>query len=156
MSRKLKAADVFDIPFDPFILCGTPCQTGSDLGPEFIAAAVQEWSAAAGDRSACLAPRQPAGGSCRKLQRPPEGRAARRGPGYRDRKLAPPLWLRSPAWIAGPQTTGVRGLRSHARRVALRPMIDRYATRKPVGPIRRSARTLSSLGESCSAARPGA
>ena len=59
VSRKLKSIDVIDALSDLFIMRGVPQHIRSDNGPEFIAKAVQDWIAAAGAKTAYIAPRSP-------------------------------------------------------------------------------------------------
>jgi putative transposase len=59
VARKLKAVDVIDVLADLFILRGVPAHIRSDNGPEFVAAAVQEWIAAVGAKTAYIAPGSP-------------------------------------------------------------------------------------------------
>ena len=58
-ARKLKAIDVIDALSDLFIMRGVPQHIRSDNGPEFIAKAVQDWIAAAGAKTAYIAPGSP-------------------------------------------------------------------------------------------------
>jgi hypothetical protein len=48
VGRKLKAAEVVDVPSDLFVLRGVPGHIRSDSGPEFVAEAVRGWIAAVG------------------------------------------------------------------------------------------------------------
>ena len=59
VARKLKAIDVIDVLSDLFILRGVPGHIRSDNGPEFVAAAVREWIAAVGAKTAYIAPGSP-------------------------------------------------------------------------------------------------
>jgi putative transposase len=59
IDRKLKGADIIDVLSDLFILRGVPGHIRSDNGPEFLAKAVQDWIAAAGARTAYIAPGSP-------------------------------------------------------------------------------------------------
>jgi len=59
VSRKLKAADVIDVPSDLFILRGVPGHARSDHGLEFIVKAVQEWIMAVGAKTAYIASGSP-------------------------------------------------------------------------------------------------
>lgn len=59
VARKLKAIDVIDVLSDLFIARGVPGHIRSDNGPEFVAAAVQEWIAAVGAKTAYIAPGSP-------------------------------------------------------------------------------------------------
>jgi transposase InsO family protein len=59
VARKLKAIDVIDALSDLFIMRGVPQHIRSDNGPEFIAKAVQDWIAAAGAKTAYIAPGSP-------------------------------------------------------------------------------------------------
>ena len=59
VSRKLKSIDVIDALSDLFIMRGVPQHIRSDNGPEFIAKAVQDWIAAAGAKTAYIAPGSP-------------------------------------------------------------------------------------------------
>jgi putative transposase len=59
VARKLKSIDVIDALSDLFIMRGVPQHIRSDNGPEFIAKAVQDWIAAAGAKTAYIAPGSP-------------------------------------------------------------------------------------------------
>lgn len=59
VERKLKAVDVIDVLSDLFILRGIPTHIRSDNGPEFIAKALREWSAAVGAKTAYIMPGSP-------------------------------------------------------------------------------------------------
>jgi putative transposase len=59
IDRRLKGADAIDVLSDLFILRGVPGHIRSDNGPEFLAKAVQDWIAAAGARTAYIAPGSP-------------------------------------------------------------------------------------------------
>jgi transposase InsO family protein len=59
IARKLKAIDVIDVLSDLFILRGIPAHIRSDNGPEFVAAAVRDWIAAVGARTAYIEPGSP-------------------------------------------------------------------------------------------------
>ena len=59
VDRKLNSSDVIDVLADLFILRGIPGHIRSDNGPEFIAAAVQNWIAAVGSRTAYIEPGSP-------------------------------------------------------------------------------------------------
>jgi putative transposase len=59
VARRLRATDVIDILSDLFILRGVPGHIRSDNGPEFVAAAVQQWIAAVGAKTAYIAPGSP-------------------------------------------------------------------------------------------------
>jgi Integrase core domain len=59
VNRKLKAVDAIDVLSDLFILRGVPGHIRSDNGAEFVAKAVQEWIAAAGAKTAYIAPGSP-------------------------------------------------------------------------------------------------
>ena len=59
VARKLKAVDVIEVLADLFILRGVPGHIRSDNGPEFVAAAVQEWIAAVGPKTAYITPGSP-------------------------------------------------------------------------------------------------
>ena len=59
VARKLNAVDVIDVLADLFVLRGVPGHIRSDNGPEFVAAAVQEWIAAVGAKTAYIAPGSP-------------------------------------------------------------------------------------------------
>ena len=52
LERKLEAVDVIDVLSDFFILRGIPTHIRSDNGPEFIAKALREWTAAVGAKTA--------------------------------------------------------------------------------------------------------
>jgi transposase InsO family protein len=54
IDRKLKSIDVIDVPSDLFILRGVPEHIRSDIGPEFVANAVQEWITAVGAKTAYI------------------------------------------------------------------------------------------------------
>ena len=54
IERKLKSTDVIEILSDLFILRGVPEQVCSDIGPEFVANAVQEWIATFGANTAYI------------------------------------------------------------------------------------------------------
>jgi putative transposase len=53
VARKLKAIDVIDVLSD-LILRGVPAQIRSDNGPEFVAQAVQDWTAAVGAKTSYI------------------------------------------------------------------------------------------------------
>ena len=57
--RKLSSADVIDVPTNLFIVRGIPGYIRSDNGPEFVAAAVRQWVAAVGARTAFIEPGSP-------------------------------------------------------------------------------------------------
>ena len=57
--RKLSSVDVIDVLTDLFILHGIPACIRSDNGPEFVAGAVRQWSAAVGARTAFIEPGSP-------------------------------------------------------------------------------------------------
>src|SRR5690242_5365066 len=59
VSRRLKSIDVIDVISDLFILRGVPEHIRSDNGPEFVAAAVQEWVGAVGAKTAYITPGSP-------------------------------------------------------------------------------------------------
>lgn len=59
IDRRLRSTDVIDVLSDQLILRGVPDPIRSDNGPEFAAAAVREWIAAAGARTACIEPGSP-------------------------------------------------------------------------------------------------
>jgi len=59
VARKLKAVDVIEVLADLSILRGVPGHIRSDNGPEFVAAAVQEWIAAVGPKTAYITPGSP-------------------------------------------------------------------------------------------------
>jgi len=59
VARNLKAIDVIDVLSDLFIARGVPGHIRSDNGPEFVAAAVREWIAAVGAKTAYVAPGSP-------------------------------------------------------------------------------------------------
>lgn len=59
VARKLRSIDVIDALSDLFILRSVPGHVRSDNGPEFIAKAVHEWTAAVGARTAYIAPGSP-------------------------------------------------------------------------------------------------
>jgi putative transposase len=59
VARRLEAVDVSDVLWDPFILRGVPDHIRSDNGPGFVATSVQAWIAAAGAKTACIAPGSP-------------------------------------------------------------------------------------------------
>jgi transposase InsO family protein len=56
VARRLKAIDVIDMLSELFTLRGVPGHIRSDNGPEFVAKAVQDWTAAVGARTADIAP----------------------------------------------------------------------------------------------------
>jgi putative transposase len=55
VERKLKSTDLIDVLSDLFVLRGVPEHIRSDNGPEFVAKAVQDWIAAVGAKTACIA-----------------------------------------------------------------------------------------------------
>ena len=59
VAGRLKSIDVIDALSDLFIMRGVPQHIRSDNGPEFIAKAVQDWIAAAGAKTAYIAPGSP-------------------------------------------------------------------------------------------------
>jgi len=59
IKRKLNSTDVIDVLTDRFILRGVPGYIRSDNGPEFIAEAVRNWSAAVGAKTAYIQPGSP-------------------------------------------------------------------------------------------------
>ena len=59
VARKLKATDVIEALSDLFILRGIPTYIRSDNGPEFVAAALREWIAAVGAKTAYIEPGSP-------------------------------------------------------------------------------------------------
>jgi putative transposase len=59
VARNLKAIDAIDVLSDLFIARGVPGHIRSDNGPEFVAAAVREWIAAVGAKTAYFAPGSP-------------------------------------------------------------------------------------------------
>ena len=126
VSRKLTSIDVIDVLSDLFILRGVPGHVRSDNGPEFIAKAVQAWITAVGAKTAYIAPGSPVGERlCRKLQRPPSGRTARRrdllqpeGGADCDRELAPSLQHNPPTRFPGLSATSPGGVRATLHRMA--------------------------------------
>jgi transposase InsO family protein len=54
IARTLRAIDVIDVLSDLFFLRGLPGHIRSDNGPEFVAKAVQEWTAAVGTKTAYI------------------------------------------------------------------------------------------------------
>jgi len=54
VARRLKGVDVIDVLSDLLVLRGAPQHVRSDNGPEFVAAAVQEWIAAVGVKTAYI------------------------------------------------------------------------------------------------------
>ena len=54
IDRRLRSTDVIDALADLFILRGIPGHIRSDNGPEFIAAAVKDWIAAVGAKTAYI------------------------------------------------------------------------------------------------------
>lgn len=59
VKRKLNSVDVIDALTDLFILRGAPCFIRSDNGPEFVAQAVRDWTAAVGAQTAYIEPGSP-------------------------------------------------------------------------------------------------
>ena len=59
VARKLKAHDVIEALSDLFIQRGIPAYIRSDNGPEFVAAALREWIAAVGAKTAYIEPGSP-------------------------------------------------------------------------------------------------
>ncbi len=59
VARKLKAHDVIAALSDLFIQRGIPAYIRSDNGPEFVAAALREWIAAVGAKTAYIEPGSP-------------------------------------------------------------------------------------------------
>ncbi len=59
IERKLKSIDVIAVLASLFITRGVPEHIRLDHGPEFITAAVQEWIAAVGAKTAYIAPGSP-------------------------------------------------------------------------------------------------
>ena len=59
VARRLNAADVISALCDLFIIKGIPEHIRSDNGPEFVAAALQEWIAAVGAKTAYIEPGSP-------------------------------------------------------------------------------------------------
>ncbi len=59
IDRKLKSVDVIDLLSDLFILRGVPEHIRSDNCPKLLAKAVQQWIAAGGAKTACIAPGSP-------------------------------------------------------------------------------------------------
>jgi putative transposase len=57
--EKLNSTAVIDALCDLFILRGVPGRIRSDNGPEFIAAAVRDWIAAVGAKTAYIEPGSP-------------------------------------------------------------------------------------------------
>ena len=52
VARRLNSTDVIEALCDLFIVRGVPAHIRSDNGPEFIAAALREWIAAVGAKTA--------------------------------------------------------------------------------------------------------
>ena len=59
VERKLNSANVIDALTDLFILRGAPAFIRLDNGPEFIAQAVRDWTAAVGTKTAYIEPSSP-------------------------------------------------------------------------------------------------
>ena len=59
VQRKLSSTDVIDVLTDLFILRGIPAYVRSDNGPEFVAGAVRQWTAAVGARTGFIEPGSP-------------------------------------------------------------------------------------------------
>ena len=59
VARRLNSTDVIEALCDLFIVRGIPAHIRSDNGPEFIAAALREWIAAAGAKTAYIEPGSP-------------------------------------------------------------------------------------------------
>lgn len=59
VARRLSSTDVIVALCDLFIMRGVPAHIRSDNGPEFIAAALREWIAAVGARTAYIEPGSP-------------------------------------------------------------------------------------------------
>jgi putative transposase len=59
VARRLNSTDVIEALCDLFIVRGIPAHIRSDNGPEFIAAALREWIAAVGARTAYIEPGSP-------------------------------------------------------------------------------------------------
>lgn len=59
VARRLRAVDVLEALSDLFVLRGVPAYIRSDNGPEFVAAALREWLAAVGAKTAYIEPGSP-------------------------------------------------------------------------------------------------
>ena len=59
VARRLNSTDVIEALCDLFIVRGVPAHIRSDNGPEFIAAALREWIAAVGAKTAYIEPGSP-------------------------------------------------------------------------------------------------
>ena len=59
VARRLNSTDVIEALCDLFIVRGIPAYIRSDNGPEFIAAALREWIAAVGAKTAYIEPGSP-------------------------------------------------------------------------------------------------
>jgi len=59
VARRLNSTDVIEALCDLFIVRGIPAHIRSDYGPEFIAAALREWIAAVGAKTAYIEPGSP-------------------------------------------------------------------------------------------------
>jgi len=59
VARRLNSTDVIEALCDLFIVRGIPAHIRSDNGPEFIAAALREWIAAVGAKTAYIEPGSP-------------------------------------------------------------------------------------------------
>lgn len=59
VARRLNSTDVIEALCDLFIVRGIPAHIRSDNGPEFIAAALREWIAAVGAKTAYIQPGSP-------------------------------------------------------------------------------------------------
>ena len=59
VARRLKATDVIEALCELFISRGIPAHIRSDNGPEFVAAALREWIAAVGAKTAYIEPGSP-------------------------------------------------------------------------------------------------
>ncbi len=61
VNQRLNSTDLIDVLADLFTLCGVPGYIRSDNGAEFTAAAVQDWIAAVGSKTAYIEPGSPCG-----------------------------------------------------------------------------------------------
>ena len=59
VARKLKTTDVIEVLCNLFVSRGIPSHIRSDNGPEFVAAALREWIAAVGAKTAYIEPGSP-------------------------------------------------------------------------------------------------
>ena len=59
VDRKLNSTNVIDALTDLFIMRGSPAFIRSDNGPEFIAQALRDWTAAVGAKTAYIEPGSP-------------------------------------------------------------------------------------------------